>query len=78
METALFGDMGFGGPIGSDREIFIARSHGMFQYGGVVSAPILQALKAGRADRAVVTSLKVNYPVPLCVDSEKEDRPTRK
>jgi len=72
----LFGDAGYGGAVGPYLEYCVARStlpdgKGAFQYGGVVSVLMMQAMDDGLIDRAIVTKAVSNLPVPVTVQSEK-------
>lgn len=73
----LFGDEGFCGPVGPFVGYCAARSAlsdgpGGFQYGGIVSALMVQAIKDGLINRAVVTRAVSNVPMPVTVQSDKE------
>jgi coenzyme F420 hydrogenase subunit beta len=69
---ALFGDAGYGGGIGPYHEYCMSRNtlylkDAPFQYGGVVSALMIQGIEEGLVDRAVVTRAVSNRPVPITV-----------
>jgi coenzyme F420 hydrogenase subunit beta len=75
LEGRLFGDAGYGGPVGPYVDYCTARSPlseegGSFQYSGMVSALMLYAIEAGLIDRAIVTRAVSNLPVPISVRSK--------
>jgi coenzyme F420 hydrogenase subunit beta len=70
IRETLYGDGGYGGPVGPYLEYGIARSalsHTMkvFQYGGITSALMIHAMERGLIDRAIVTKAAANLPVPV-------------
>lgn len=73
----LCGDVGYGGPVGVYREYCIGRSvrseqYDFLQYGGTVTALLVQAIRAGVISHAVVTKAAENFPYPVSVQSEEQ------
>ncbi len=74
---ALCGDVGYGGPVGNYSNYLIARSRlsgkdSFFQYGGTVTALLVEAMRQGLIDYAVVTKAVGNFPHPAIVKNEEE------
>jgi coenzyme F420 hydrogenase subunit beta len=74
-EDRLFGDVGYRGPVAPYLKYWMAQStlpeKQAFQYGGVVTALLLQALEQGLINCAVVTRAIGNFPLPISVSSSK-------
>jgi len=73
----LCGDVGYGGPVGSYQDYCISRStlseqRRFSQYGGTVSALLIQAIREGVINHAVVTEAAENFPYPVSVQGEKQ------
>jgi coenzyme F420 hydrogenase subunit beta len=71
-EDRLFGDVGYRGAVGPYLKYCMAQStlsdkQASFQYGGVVTSLLLQALKEGLMNCAVVTRAVSNFPFPVTV-----------
>jgi len=75
-ENRVFGDVGYSGPVAPYLKYWMAQGtlsdqQASFQYGGVVTALLLQALEEGLINCAVVTQAVGNFPFPITVSSSK-------
>ncbi len=77
LRDQLFGDAGYSGTVGPYLEYFVGWSTlpgggNAFQYGGVVSALLIQALEDGLIDSAVVTKAADNFPQSMTAHNHRE------
>jgi coenzyme F420 hydrogenase subunit beta len=73
----LCGDVGYGGPVGVYRDYCMSRStlseqRHFSQYGGTVTALLIQAIREGVINHAVVTKAAENFPYPISVQGEEQ------
>ena len=73
----LCGDVGYGGPVGVYRDYCMSRStlskqRHFSQYGGTVTALLIQATREGLINHAVVTKAAENFPYPIGVQGEEQ------
>ena len=76
IKSNLFGDAGYGGAVGPYLDYCAAQNTGFrheatFQYGGVISALLVEAMEKDLINRAVVTKAVSNLPVPVSVESKE-------